>query len=184
MTATPNDIMKQWQQRLQTVAAAEGKPNPLPIYGADGIGGKETITAVTTYQKSHGLDATGQLDDKTRASLNTVLKPHVTIPPAIIELGIETAIDAIIPPSPVKEVLIPMFNNIVHIVLGLLPGLPDDYSKISGSIETLAKDATNKASLATELRDAAKFARVLADEADKVADVLDPTGAAKPAPTV
>lgn len=172
----PNEITRAWQKKLQAAFATDGKPDPLPKYGADGLGGAETQAAVIAYQKAHGLTVTGQWDDATLKMLNPA-PHHIGIPPALIELGIETVIDAVIPPSPAKELLIPMFNNIVHIVLGLLPGLPDDYSKITASIQALVKDATDNKGVAAELRDSAKFARVLADEADKVANALDPAGA-------
>lgn len=175
---TPIEIMQQWQQKLLDAAKAEGKPNPLPVYGADGHGGAETQAAVIAFQKAHNLTVTGQFDDATRAAL-TPSKPTLSIPPALIELGIETAIDAAIPPSPAKELLMPIFSNIVHLALALLPGLPDDTSKISGAIQALFKDTTDKNAIAG-LRDSARFARILADEADKVANALDPSGAIQP----
>ena len=54
-----NSIMKAWQQRLLDVAASEGKPDPLPKFGAAGLGGRETQAAVIAYQKDHKLTVTG-----------------------------------------------------------------------------------------------------------------------------
>lgn len=69
MTSDP--MMRLWQQRLIDVALSEGKPNPLPLFGADGEGGIETQTAIFDYQTTHGLAMTGQFDTLTVAKLNT-----------------------------------------------------------------------------------------------------------------
>ena len=177
----PSGIIKAWQQKLLDAATAEGRPNPLPKFGADGYGGMECRAAILAFQATRAppLPATGQFDAATRAALNPPPKPHLSIPPAIIELGIETALDAVIPPSPAKEFLMPLFSNIVHLALALLPGLPDDTTKISSAIQALFKDTTDKNAIAG-LRDSARFARILADEADKVANILDPSGAIQP----
>lgn len=68
---TPDPILRLWQQRLIDVALSEGKPNPLPVYGADGLGGSETQKAIFDYQTTHGLEMTGQFDPLTVAKLNT-----------------------------------------------------------------------------------------------------------------
>lgn len=64
-----NPVMKAWQQRLIDVAAHEDKPNPLPKYGADGNGGRETQDAILRFQQEHYLPATGEFDDDTRRAL-------------------------------------------------------------------------------------------------------------------
>lgn len=68
---TPDPIMKSWQQALIAAALIEGRPNPLPVYGADGLGGHETQDAILAFQASRTppLPATGQFDDATRAAL-------------------------------------------------------------------------------------------------------------------
>lgn len=64
-------IMQAWQHRLIDVAAKEGRPNPLPKYGADGLGGSETQAAIEAFQASRvpPLTVTGQFDDPTKAAL-------------------------------------------------------------------------------------------------------------------
>lgn len=68
--ATPSKAMKAWQQKLINVVLAEGKPNPLPKYGADGLGGTETQDALLQFQEDHGLQTTGQFDAETRLKLS------------------------------------------------------------------------------------------------------------------
>ncbi len=177
--AQPSPIMKSWQQRLIDVAAAEGKPNPLPKFGADGFGGHETQTAIVAFQASRNppLPQTGQLDEATRMALNPP-RPPVSLNPIETAL-IATALDAIIPPSPAKEFLMFNFGNIVHFVVSIIPGLPDDVNKIRTSIGAIVTDANNKDGIAG-LRDTARFARIIADECDKAADALDPSKTVQP----
>ena len=157
---------------------ADGLPNPLPKFGADGLGGRETQAAIVDFQKRRGImPITGQFDASTRTALNPVRAK--TLNPLEIAL-LETALDAIIPPSPAKEFLMFNFPNIVKFVIGLLPGLPDDVNKIRAAIGELVTDAQDKNGI-EGLRDSARFARIVADELDKVADALDPSGAIQPA---
>lgn len=176
----PDPIIQAWQARLQAVAKAEGKPDPLPKYGADGLGGGETRNAIMAFQLSHPmLIVTGQFDDATRAAL----EQHPNLPPIklspIAEFAIKAAIDAIIPPSPTKDFIMFNFGNIVAIVVGLLPGLPDDVNKIRAVLGELVTDANDKNGI-EGMRDSARFARIIADELDKVADTLDPAGKIQP----
>ncbi len=64
MTNIPDPIMKAWQQKLLDAGYA------LPIYGADGLGGTETQTAILSFQEANGLPTTGQFDEATRLKLN------------------------------------------------------------------------------------------------------------------
>lgn len=170
------EIMQAWQKRLQAAAAAAGLSDPLPHFGADGLGGHETQAAILAFQKSHGLAQSGQFDDATRAAL----APHAP-PLSSLEIALlGTALDAILPPSPAKEFLMFNFPNIVKFVVGLLPGLPDDVNKIRAAIGELVQDANDKNGI-EGLRDSARFARIIADELDKVANNLDPSGAIQPA---
>jgi hypothetical protein len=170
---TPSPTMKAWQQLLVDAGY------PMLPYGADGLGGKTTQDALIAYQKANGLTVTGQFDEATRSKLNP--KKAIALNPLETML-IETALDAIIPPSPAKEFLMFNFGNIVSIVVGLLPGLPDDVNKIRAAFNDLITDDPAKNNdTAEHLRDAARFARILADEADKVANALDPSGTAQPA---
>lgn len=66
----PSESMRLWQELLVKAAAAEGLPNPLPLFGSDGLGGHETQTAILDYQARHGLASTGQFDQATRTALN------------------------------------------------------------------------------------------------------------------
>ncbi len=172
----PSPIMKAWQEKL--IAAGF----PLQKFGADGYGGHETQTAIIAFQASRNppLPQTGQFDEATRTALNPPAAPRVFVPSPLAELAIETALDAIIPPSPVKEFLMFNFGSIVSIIVGLLPGLPDDVNKIRAVTGNLVTDATDHNGIAG-LRDSARFARIMADELDKVADTLDPSGAIQPA---
>ncbi len=174
-------VMQQWQALLVEVAQKEGRPNPLPKFGPDGLGGAETRAAIIAFQASRNppLPQTGQFDEATRTALNPPHRPQFSIPPAIIELGVETILDAVIPPSPAKEFLMLNFGNIVHFVVGVLPGLPDDVNKIRTAIGSLVTDAGNKDGIAG-LRDSARFARIVADELDKAADLLDPSKTVQP----
>lgn len=176
----PNPIIQAWQQKLLDAAAKEERPNPLPKYGADGFGGTETRDAIIAFQASRTppLEQTGQFDEATRAALDPP-RPPIKLNP-LETILIETALDAIIPPSPAKEFLMFNFGNIVHLAIALLPGLPDDANKIRAIVGELVTDASDKNGI-EGLRDAARFARLLADEADKVADALDPAKVIQPA---
>lgn len=78
--ALPDPIMKSWQQKLIDAAVAAGKPNPLPQYGADGLGGHETQQAIRDFQASNGLAVTGQFDQPTRDKLNPPKPKGFTMP--------------------------------------------------------------------------------------------------------
>lgn len=82
----PDPIMKAWQQKLIDAAAKEGKPNPLPRYGADGLGGQETQTAILDFQARHGLATTGQFDEPTKALLNPTTGPDYTLGRSLIPI--------------------------------------------------------------------------------------------------
>lgn len=170
----PNEVMRSWQQLLVDAGY------PMLPYGADGLGGQATHDALIAYQHAHGLTESGQFDEATRALLNPPHKPQLSIPPAVLDLIIGTALDAILPPSPAKEFLMFNFPSIVKFVIGLLPGLPDDVNKIRTAIGELVTDASDKNGI-EGLRDSARFARIIADELDKVANTLDPSGAIQPA---
>lgn len=123
--------MASWQQKLIDTAKAEGKPNPLPIYGADGLGGKETQAALEAYQTSHGLTVTGQFDDPTKAALD--------------------------PPKP-KDIFMPLIlPTIVHWIIALLPGIPDDVNIVEAELKELASTDDGK----TKLRAALVFGKTL-----------------------
>jgi hypothetical protein len=53
-------------------------------------------------------------------------------------------------------------------------------NKIRTAIGELVTDASDKNGI-EGLRDSARFARIIADELDKVANTLDPSGAIQPA---
>lgn len=162
-------IMKTWQTLLKKAGFDPGL--------IDGYGGRLTQAAVLAFQKARNLPQSGQLDLATRATLD----PPRTYSLNPIEIAfIETALDAIIPPSPAKEFLMFNFPSIVKFVIGLLPGLPDDVNKIRTAIGELVTDANDKNGI-EGLRDSARFARIIADELDKVANTLDPSGAIQPA---
>lgn len=157
--STDREIMTAWQRLLQEAAAKAGESDPLPLFGADGLGGHETQAAILAFQARQKLPPSGEFDEATRAALN---------PP-------QQRAQA---PSFMESVQ--MFSSIVHLALSILPGLPDDVSKIAAAVAAFGKDATGPNALAAELRDAARFARILADEADKAANGLDPSGSAQP----
>ena len=48
----------------------EGAYPPFNNLTADGKMGPKTIAAIKSFQKSHGLKATGKLDTKTKSALN------------------------------------------------------------------------------------------------------------------
>lgn len=171
---------------LQTILQTQG----YAITALDGIFGPETLAAMRVYEAAHKLTISDQPTHELCDSLGIDLgpdfpyqpigvKPPISINPLETML-IETALDAIIPPSPAKEFLMFNFPSIVKFVVGMLPGLPDDASKISSSIGELVTDASDRNGI-EGLRDAARFARIIADECDKVANTLDPSGAIQPA---
>lgn len=163
-------IMKAWQQLLLDVAAREGRPDPLPKYGADGHGGLETIAAINAFQASRNpaLPVTGQFDAATRLALNPT-RPHIS--PA--EIAIITGIISLIPgiPPSLKELL--MFPTIVQFLVGLLPGIPDDLSKINAELKELASTDSGVA----KIRSAIAFGRAFLNEAERVLNVVDPSAA-------
>lgn len=173
MTAEPSDIMKSWQQKLLDVAAAEGRPNPLPKYGADGLGGHETQAAIVAFQKSRTppLPVTGQFDDATRAALNPQ-RQHVSS----LEVAVLTAALAHLPflPQPIKDVL--MFPTIVQMLIAILPGVPDDIKIVEAEIaEVASSDSGIK-----KLRTALVFGKALIERIEAIVDRVDPQGAIQP----
>ena len=54
--------------------ALEALDIPLPKYGVDGIQGKETTAALTTFQQKNGLEASGIVNQQTADKLNAMLK--------------------------------------------------------------------------------------------------------------
>jgi peptidoglycan hydrolase-like protein with peptidoglycan-binding domain len=54
--------------------ALEALGVPLPKYGVDGIQGKETTAALTTFQQKNGLEASGVVNQQTADKMNAMLK--------------------------------------------------------------------------------------------------------------
>jgi peptidoglycan hydrolase-like protein with peptidoglycan-binding domain len=189
IAVAPNHNVKPLQVALNNWLASSGSGAFLIEDGVFGSASKSTMRA---YQAAHKLTVSDQPTHELCDSLGIDLgpdfpyqpigvKPPISINPLETML-IETALDAILPPSPAKEFLMFNFGNIVSIVVGLLPGLPDDVNKIRAAFNDLITDDPAKNNdTAEHLRDAARFARILADEADKVANALDPSGTAQPA---
>lgn len=173
--ATADQIMKLWQQRLIDVALSESRPNPLPEDGADGFGGGETEAAIKAYQLSRvpPLPATGQLDGPTMSALNA-FKVAPTISP-LEKAVIEVALEVIIPPE-IKEILPVSVQTIVTTLIGLVPGIPDDYKAVVAEITEQGSSDPEVA----KIRSGAIFARRFADALDEAANVLDPTGKIQP----
>lgn len=169
-TLQPTEIMKTWQQRLVDVAAIDGKPNPLPKYGVDGLGGKETQAAIVDYQTRNNIrPITGQFDDATRASLMPRSAPHMSSAEVAILLAGLSHLPFV--PKEIKEIL--MFPTIVQLLIALVPGIPDDISKVRAEIEELASTDSGVA----KVRSFIAFARSILNEAETVVNKLDPQGA-------
>lgn len=173
--ATPDQIMKLWQQRLIDVALSESRPNPLPEDGADGFGGGETEAAIKAYQLSRvpPLPATGQLDGPTMSALNA-FKVARTISP-LEKAAIEVVLEAIIPPE-IKEILPVSIPTILTQLLGIAPGIPDDFAVVMAEIKEMASSDAEVA----KIRSGAIFLRRAADASDAVANQIDPTGKIQP----
>ncbi|HSF85005.1 MAG TPA: N-acetylmuramoyl-L-alanine amidase [Acidimicrobiia bacterium] len=67
-----------FQKALQRWAAAEGLPDPLPMFGADADYGDETKVAVEIFQGQKGLTVTGSIDGVTGALLSPFLLTTAT----------------------------------------------------------------------------------------------------------
>jgi peptidoglycan hydrolase-like protein with peptidoglycan-binding domain len=156
----------------------------------DGVFGPMCRGAMQNYQRANKLTVSDQPTRELCDSLGIDLGPDFPYQPIAVRPPISinpletaligTALDAILPPSPAKEFLMFNFPSIVKFVIGLLPGLPDDVNKIRTAIGELVTDASDKNGI-EGLRDSARFARIIADELDKVANTLDPSGAIQPA---
>lgn len=173
MTAQPNVIVKGWQQKLLAAAAAEGRPNPLPKYGADGLGGHETQAAIIAFQKSRTppLEVTGQFDPATRAALNPQ-RPHVSS----AEVAVLSAALSNLPfiPKALKEAL--LFPTIVQMLIAILPGVPDDIKIVEAEIAEIASSDSG----IKKLRTALVFGKALIDRIEAIVDKVDPQGAIQP----
>lgn len=169
--AVPNPIMKAWQQLLVDAGY------PMLPYGADGLGGQATHDALIAYQTAHPpLAVTGQFDEATRALLNPPHKPQLSIPPAVLELIVGTALDAIIPPSLAKEMLMNFLPTIVQLIVSWLPGIPDDIKLVEAEIAEIASTDSG----VKKLRTALVFAEALIDRIQAILDKVDPAGAIQP----
>jgi hypothetical protein len=170
----PNEIMRAWQQRLQAVAAAEGKPDPLPKFGADGLGGNETKSGIVAFQASRNppLPQTGQFDAATRTALNPPPKPHVSS----AEIAIVSAVISNLPfiPKELKEIL--MFPTIVQMIIAILPGVPDDIKLVEAEVAELASSDSG----IKKLRTALVFGKALIEKIEAIVDKVDPQGAIQP----
>lgn len=164
------EIVKSWQQRLLDVATSEGKANPLPVFGADGLGGRETQAALISFQKSHPpLAVTGQFDEATRAAL----APHRQATINVAEVAVISAALSHLPfvPQAVKDLL--MFPTLVQLVISIIPGIPDDIAAVEKEITEIASTDSGIAKIKSFIA----FARVILAQAEAVVEKMDPTGA-------
>ncbi len=172
-TEADKAIVKAWQQLLIDVATKEGKPNPLPKFGADGLGGHETQDAITAFQKSRTppLTITGQFDAATRAALAPTAAPHISS----LEVAVLMAALSHLPlPQPVKDFL--MFPTIVQMIIAILPGVPDDIKLVEAEVAELASSDSG----IKKLRTALVFGKALIDKIEAIVDRVDPQGAIQP----
>jgi len=167
-------IIKSWQAALIAAAVRDSVPNPLPKFGADGLGGAETQTAINDFQKRHGLPVTGQLDGATQKALT---------PPAPVTLAEVAEISeglSHLPfvPDSIKEIL--MFPTLVQLAVALLPGIPDDINAVKAELTELASTDQGVA----KVRSFIAFARQMLDAAQEVVDKIDPQGTVAPSTPV
>ena len=95
--------------KLQTLLMSAGYA--LPKYGADGVFGAETETAVRAFQRNNGLIADGQVGVKTWAALTgvAVSTPVPTIP---------TVPTVPTPPVPTLKPIIDLKKYLPYILIG------------------------------------------------------------------
>lgn len=175
MSVARNLIVQAWQQKLIDIAKAEGRPDPLPTFGADGLGGRETQTAILAFQASRNppLPQTGQFDDATRAALNpSQHHPHASSAEVAILLATLSHLPFV--PREIKEIL--MFPTIVQFLIAFLPGVPDDINLVKAEIAELASTDSG----IKKLRTALVFAKALIEEGEDILNKVDPAGAIQP----
>lgn len=162
MPNQPNEIIRSWQKLLVDAGY------PMKPFGADGLGGKTTQDAIIAFQKSRvpPLPVTGQFDAATRLALNPVAAPHMSSAEVAILLAALSHLPFV--PKEIKEIL--MFPTIVQLLIALVPGIPDDISKVRAEIEELASTDSGVA----KVRSFIAFARSILNEAENVVNKLDP----------
>lgn len=162
------------QKFLTALAKSQGKPNPLPRHGIDGIRGRETTMAVMLFQRDNGLEVDGDPGPETVGKINAIIKSK----PDIFK-GITKSTDADVKPArgsfekrkiDKSAIQDPDFNKklqkiadklgvaksdllaIMRLESGVDPSRQNDQSKAIGLIQFMPKTARELGTSTEELR--------------------------------
>lgn len=133
---SPESFIGQPIRSLQTMlrVIAENDPNHVRII-PDGIYGPETVRAVTTFQRRHGLPATGVTDQSTWESIVAVYEPALVEQDEAFSLNIKL--------NPKQTIRKGERHPHIYLVQAMLAALSDVYQSIAApGITGILDDAT------------------------------------------
>lgn len=113
--------------------------------GADGLGGKDTQAAIIKFQADKGLAQTGQLDTAT--------------------------MNVLFPTKPSTLETLSMFPTILQMIIGFLPGVPDDIALIEAEIKEIGSTDSGQ----QKLQSALTFAKAIVAAIEKALGVTPTT---------
>lgn len=131
-----------------------------PILSVDGLVGAQTRAAIVAFQKANNLMPDGIVGPKTIAALSSV---PVAPKPSVAQRLAPALIATLVPET--KE--IPMFPTIVQMIIGFLPGVPDDITLVEKEVQELFSTDTGPQKAAAALVFAQNLVNVLRKAAGK-----------------